>query len=54
MSDFSDYGKELNEDIKRAKTKTVKAKEALLKAEEELEEARKECGCCNDCSMCLG
>ena len=57
----NDYGVEINQAIANAKANVEKLQEQLFRAEQVLEDlraerddARKECGCCNDCSMCLG
>ena len=56
----NDYGAEINAKIAAARKRAVEAYDRLCEAEEELkeleaerEDARKECNCCNDCSMCL-
>lgn len=58
---MADYGAELNARIKAAKKHAEDLYAALYRAESDLEdlraernEARNECKCCNDCSMCLG
>ena len=56
----TDYGVVLNTKIAKARKRAVEAYDRLCEAENELspleverEDARKECGKCNDCSMCL-
>ena len=55
-----DYGKEVNDRIKQLREKRNAAYEEVRRCEDllaeweaEREDARKECGHCNDCSMCL-
>ncbi len=56
-----DYGKELNKRIASIQEKINRSTEEMFRLEStysdllhEREESRKECGKCNDCSMCLG
>jgi len=61
MVQVEDYGVKLNARIAKARErvnslvdKLCEAQDQLAELEQKKQEAQKECGFCEDCSMCLG